>query len=279
MALRAGQAGDRREFRGRAAGPARHCRDLQARRRWRRGDHRWRGDAMTGVASYRVQLRAGMDFAGLERRLDAIAGLGVSHLYLSPILTAAPDSAHGYDVTDPTAIDPALGGREGFERLARAARARGLAVILDIVPNHMAFGLDTPWLLDVLRHGPGSAHAAVFDIDWAAGPLALPWLARPLAEAAEAGDVSIKDGALCVDGLRVPLAPVSAGGAAGRVGAEQALEIDGRQHWRLLPWQMERDSITHRRFFSVTALIGVRVEDADVFEKVHACVIDLAEAG
>ncbi len=234
---------------------------------------------MTDVASYRVQFRAGMDFAALEERLDAIAGLGASHLYLSPILTATPGSTHGYDVTDPTGIDPALGGREGFERLSRAAAARGLDVILDIVPNHMAFGLESPWILDVLRHGPESPRARIFDIDWSAGPLALPWLTRPLAEAAAAGGASVADGRLHVDGLALPLAPGSAAGVHGRLGAEAALALEARQHWRLLPWPMERDSITHRRFFSITGLIGVRVEDPEVFETVHAVVIDLAEAG
>lgn len=231
------------------------------------------------VASYRVQLRGSMDFAALEARLDAIAGLGVSHLYLSPILMATPGSAHGYDVTDPTRIDPALGGRAGFERLSRAAQEKGLAIILDIVPNHMAFSLETPWLCDVLRHGTESRHAQVFDIDWQAGPLALPWLARPLAEAAEAGDARVEGETLIVDGLAVPLAPGSARSIEGEVSADEAAEIEARQAWRLLPWPMERDSITHRRFFSVTGLIGVRVELPEVFEAVHSTVIDLAEAG
>ncbi|SHI89643.1 malto-oligosyltrehalose synthase [Wenxinia saemankumensis] len=235
---------------------------------------------MTRIASYRVQLRDGLDFDGLVRRLDHIAGLGVSHLYLSPILTAPPGSTHGYDVTDPTAIDPELGGREGFERLARAAGERGLKIILDIVPNHMAFGLDTPWLVDVLRHGPASRRAAVFDIDWGAGPLALPWLERPLPEMAEAGEVEVlADGMLRVGALHLPLAPGSADGLTGTPDPATAESLHEAQHWRLLPWQMERDSITHRRFFSVTSLIGVRVEDPEVFETTHALLFELVEAG
>ena len=233
---------------------------------------------MTDVASYRVQLRDGCDFAAVERRLDHIAGLGASHLYLSPILTAAPGSTHGYDVTDPTEIDPALGGRAGFEALARAAGARGLQVILDIVPNHMAFGLDTPWLCDVMRHGRGSRHAAVFDIDWEAGPLVLPWLTRPLHDAAAEGAVRVADGHLEVDGLRVPLRPDSAG-TEGALDVQAAEALHREQHWRLVPWQLERDSITHRRFFSVTGLIGVRVEDEAVFRDTHDCVLSLIRDG
>lgn len=228
---------------------------------------------MNDVASYRVQLRGGMDFATLEGRLDQIAALGVSHLYLSPILTAAPDSTHGYDVTDPSVIDETLGGLEGFEKLAAAARAKGLKIILDIVPNHMAFGLDTPWFRDVLRKGMRSPHAPKFDIDWSSGYLALPWLERPLGELAEAGEVEIGEGVLRVKGLEVPLSPGSDG--EGRVEDIEALHA--RQHWRLIPWPLERDSITHRRFFSVTGLIGVRVEDPEVFAETHALLFDLVD--
>ncbi len=234
---------------------------------------------MTQIASYRVQLRDGTDFAALVERLDQIAALGVSHLYLSPILTATPGSTHGYDVTDPTRIDESLGGRAGFEALSRAAQARGLAVIVDIVPNHMAFTLDTPWLRDVLARGPESPHAGIFDIDWNAGPLALPWLEDSLADTAAAGHVSVEDGHLVAGTLRLPLDPGGAPQADRRLSADEAVAIAEEQHWRLLPWRLERDSITHRRFFSVTSLIGVRVEDPAVFETTHATLFDLAEEG
>ena len=231
---------------------------------------------MTYVASYRVQLREGVDFAAVEARLDRVAALGASHLYLAPILTAAPGSTHGYDVTDPTEIDPALGGEEGFERLARAAKAKGLSIILDMVPNHMAFGVDTPWLIDVLRHGADSAHAGVFDIDWSLGPLVLPWLQAPLARMFEEGSVSLDGEWLSVGGMRLPLTP---GTAPDRLDADSLAALHDAQAWRLVPWQMERDSITHRRFFSVTSLIGVRVEDEAVFDKTHACILGLVERG
>lgn len=234
---------------------------------------------MSRIATYRVQLRGGLDFAALEGRLDAIAALGASHLYLSPILTAAPGSTHGYDVTDPTTIEAGLGGRGGFESLSRAAQARGLRVIVDIVPNHMAFGLDTPWLVDVLEHGPDSAHGDVFDIDWTAGSLALPWLEASLVEMAEAGDVSVAGGHLTAGALTLPLAPGTAPETDGPLDAEATTALQDQQHWRLLPWKLERDSITHRRFFSVTSLIGVRVEEARVFDATHAAILDLADAG
>ena len=103
------------------------------------------------TATYRVQLREGVDFDNLARHVDYIAGLGMSHLYLSPIFTASSGSTHGYDVINPNQIDPALGGRPAFERLVAAARRAGLGIVLDIVPNHTAFTLENPWLQEVLR--------------------------------------------------------------------------------------------------------------------------------
>src|SRR5205085_10506841 len=93
-------------------------------------------------ATYRLQLRGassgfGFTFADAENLLDYLDDLGVSHLYLSPILTAVRGSSHGYDVTDPTAVSPELGGPDGLARLSAAARARGMSLVIDIVPNHV----------------------------------------------------------------------------------------------------------------------------------------------
>src|SRR5436305_11240791 len=94
------------------------------------------------LSTYRLQMRgaasgAAFTFDDAVGVLDYLHDLGVSHLYLSPILTAAEGSTHGYDVTDPTMVSPALGGPEGFERLATATKARGMGLIVDIVPNHV----------------------------------------------------------------------------------------------------------------------------------------------
>ncbi len=236
---------------------------------------------MSDVASYRVQLRDGVTFETVRARLDRIVALGVSHLYLAPILTAAPGSTHGYDVTDPTTIDPALGGEEGFVALAEDARGRGLEIILDIVPNHMAFGLDTPWLVDVLRHGRASRFAPIFDIGWEQGPLVLPWLGEPLTTSLAERRLRLSGDDLVVGDLVLPLAPGSAAAVA-ESGAFDAAALDAlheAQHWRLVPWQLERDSITHRRFFSITSLIGVRVEDPAVFDLTHERIFDLVDRG
>lgn len=125
------------------------------------------GGAVVPRATYRLQLHEGFDFAAASAVLPYLQRLGVSHVYCSPIWRARPGSTHGYDVVEPGAINPELGGEAGFERFAAAARSHGLGLLLDIVPNHMGvFGADNPWWLDVLENGQASRHAAFFDIDW-----------------------------------------------------------------------------------------------------------------
>src|SRR5690348_15113127 len=90
--------------------------------------------------------------------LDYLDELGVSHLYLSPILTAVAGSTHGYDVTDPTSVSSALGGVEGLRRLAEAARKRNIGIVVDIVPNHVGVSdaEQNRWWWDVLANGRDS---------------------------------------------------------------------------------------------------------------------------
>jgi (1->4)-alpha-D-glucan 1-alpha-D-glucosylmutase len=222
------------------------------------------------TATYRLQLREGMDFARAADLVPYFRDLGVSDLYLSPIFTAAPGSTHGYDVTDPNEVAPDLGGREGLEHLAQRLRDAGLGLILDIVPNHMAFTVHNPWLFDVLRHGQDSRYARHFDIDWSGGRLRLPWLGAPFAELAEAGEITIDGDMMRAPGLRVPLA----------VPAKASLaETHDAQPWRLTAWPSEAAAIDHRRFFTVTGLIGLRVEDRDVFDDVHGLTFDLIDSG
>lgn len=224
------------------------------------------------TATYRVQLRDGIGFAQVRDRLDHIAGLGVSHLYLSPIFTATTGSTHGYDITDPTQIDPVLGGAAGFRALAQAAKGRGLGIILDIVPNHTAFTLENPWLRDVLRQGRASRHAAAFDIDWDAGPLVLPFLPEPFEKLLAEGAFAVGDGCWQFGDLHLPLADADAA-------TDDLRALHDAQHWRLVHSDLERDGITHRRFFNVTSLIGMRVEDPAVFDATHALILDLVRDG
>ena len=119
-------------------------------------------------ATYRLQLHSGFTFDDAARIAPYLGRLGVSHMYCSPVLRARPGSEHGYDVVSHREINPELGGRAGFERMAAALRTHGIGIVLDIVPNHMSVtGPDNAWWLDVLENGPASPFADYFDIDWA----------------------------------------------------------------------------------------------------------------
>src|SRR5690348_1640640 len=222
--------------------------------------------ALPVISTYRLQLRGessgfAFTFADAENLLDYLNDLGVSHLYLSPIMTAAAGSSHGYDVTDPTTVSPEIGGREGLERLSAAARSRGMGLIVDIVPNHV--GIDqprqNPWWWDVLRNGRSSPYATFFDIDWdldGDGRIVLPVLGSD----DDAADLTVDGDLLRLGDLAFPIAP----GTAGSSGPE----VHDRQHYRLVGW---RNGVCgYRRFFSITSLAGLRQEDRAVFDATHA---------
>jgi (1->4)-alpha-D-glucan 1-alpha-D-glucosylmutase len=188
------------------------------------------------LSTYRLQMRGdGFTFADALDVLDYLDDLGVSHLYLSPILTAVEGSAHGYDVTDPTTVSAALGGTEGLARLSAAARARGMGLIVDIVPNHV--GVERPeqnrWWRDVLEHGRNSPYATYFDIDWDLEP----------------------------DG-RIVLPVLGSDDDA----APPGYPADNR-HYRPIGWR--HGICGYRRFFSITSLAGLRQEDRTVFDATH----------
>jgi (1->4)-alpha-D-glucan 1-alpha-D-glucosylmutase len=178
------------------------------------------------TATYRLQLHAGFTFADACAIVPYLAELGITHLYLSPILQAAEGSTHGYDVVDPSRVSTVLGGEAGFEALAEAARARGLAILLDIVPNHMSIaGTSNRWWLDVLENGPASYYAHFFDVDWSAGDdrVTLPVLGERYGRALAAGHLGVvHDGAggfaVRAGELRLPIAPESLGGIVRRAG-------------------------------------------------------------
>jgi (1->4)-alpha-D-glucan 1-alpha-D-glucosylmutase len=118
-------------------------------------------------ATYRVQLHAGFGFADAAAVADYLADLGISHLYCSPYLQAAPGSTHGYDVVNPHQVNKELGGPEAHAQLCATLKENGLGQVLDIVPNHMAIaGRENPWWWDVLENGPSSRYAGYFDLEW-----------------------------------------------------------------------------------------------------------------
>ena len=127
-------------------------------------------EAMIPTSTYRLQIQSGFTLDDAAAVVDRLADLGVGAVYLSPLLTATSGSDHGYDVADPTTIDPARGGEQGWRHFVEAARAAGLGIVVDIVPNHMGIAKpwETPAWWDVLAHGRCSQYAHWFDIDWSA---------------------------------------------------------------------------------------------------------------
>ncbi len=118
------------------------------------------------LATYRIQFNRDFRFEDARGLVAHLHSLGISDLYASPLLQARSGSLHGYDVTDPSGLNPELGGDEEFKAMARDLKARGMGLLVDIVPNHMAAHPENPWWRDVLENGPDSPYASYFDIDW-----------------------------------------------------------------------------------------------------------------
>ena len=241
-----------------------------------------RPDPVVPTATYRLQLQPAFPFGAAAAAVPYLASLGVSHLHLSPFLEAVPGSTHGYDIVDPARVRGELGGEEGLRALARTAREHGLGLVADIVPNHMAMSPrhNRP-LWEVLREGPGSPYARWFDIDWEAqgGRMLLPVLGQPLGAVSDQLKVERwQDAHLGYDGhiLRyyehvLPL----------REGTEKLPlpQLVDAQWYRPVWWRLARTELNYRRFFSISELIGVRVEDPEVFAATHGKLLELLDDG
>lgn len=244
-------------------------------------------------STYRLQLN-GLGFAGARRAVPFLSGLGIETLYVSPITRARHGSSHGYDVVDPTVIDPSLGGRDGYELLLDALGEAGMRLLVDIVPNHMAASVENAMFSDVLRLGRRSRYAPVFDIAWEAADntVVLPVLDGPLSAALDAGRIRLvrrRAGSgyeLVHDDLHLPLDPaddedlaadLATFGDVKEPAARRQLELLlSHQHYRLVDWRSAGYAVNYRRFFDINDLIGVRQEDPDVFALTHQLVLDLA---
>jgi (1->4)-alpha-D-glucan 1-alpha-D-glucosylmutase len=323
------------------------------------------------VNTYRIQFGPRFRFedgAGLVPYLDE---LGITDLYASPLLRARKGSPHGYDVTDPTTLNPELGNAEEFDALASALKERDMGLLLDIVPNHMAAGSENRWWMGVLESGVRSPYAAYFDIDWSSAKKALdrkvllPILGGPYGKVLESGELSVRleEGEFVVryGDAKLPLSlksclrilshriealeetygpqsvvfrelwdviaaiehlPDDAAGDPGppadrsrkekeirqslrrlcggrpeiRAFFERNLRIlNGRkgnpesfepldrllsdQHYWLSFWRLANEEINYRRFFAISDLISLRVEDFEVFNASHEFVLKLVAEG
>lgn len=326
------------------------------------------------LAAYRMQFHRGFRFVDARPLLDYLHALGISHLYSSPILRARAGSVHGYDITDHHSLNPEIGSEQEFRTLVQEVKARGMGVLLDIVPNHMGVGHGTnPWWQDVLENGRTSRFALYFDIDWEPlkpalrNKVLLPVLASHYGEALESADLTLHyedgqffamyyDKKLPFDPQTWPLlfdevselrrrsseeawrtsdypelenilaalralppnsstdpeerslrqreiprlrqrlhalyqrsAEVRAlvedclRQAQGEPGNRRSFDTLHRvleaQAYRLAHWQVSGEEINYRRFFDINDLVGLRMENPEVFAQTHALIRQLLAEG
>lgn len=312
------------------------------------------------VATYRVQFNQDFRFQDATAIIPDLHRLGISHLYASPIFAARSGSTHGYDVVDPNRLNPALGTEEDFESMVGALQQRGMSLLLDIVPNHMAASPENEWWMDVLENGPASPYATYFGINWRGGrdriqdKIFLPILGEPYGTVLDRGEIRVgyEESGLFLHYFahRLPIAPSSYGrvlrpGGTQRDGMRElasvldsfellpvrvsaspdALErlrekdrlkqrlwqvytafafvrehvdsvvkhlnartVDGidrldeliqHQAYRIAFWKVATERINYKRFFDVSDLIGMRVEQPEVFEAGHRLIFELVRSG
>ncbi|MGA1838406.1 malto-oligosyltrehalose synthase [Herbiconiux sp. 11R-BC] len=221
----------------------------------------------TPRSTYRFQLTADFTLHDAARLVPYLARLGVDWVYLSPILQAEAGSQHGYDVTDHSRIDESRGGAEGLRVLAEAAHEAGMGVLVDIVPNHVgvATPADSAWWWNLLQLGQESRYAEAFDVDWEAGGgrIRIPVLGDDSLEALTI-EGSGADAVLAYYDHRYPIAPGTADDGA------DAVTVHSRQHYELMNWRRESSELNYRRFFAVSTLAAIRVEEPWVFDESHA---------
>ncbi len=322
------------------------------------------------VATYRLQFNRGFRFEHARALVPYLHKLGVTDLYASPLFRARPGSAHGYDVTDPTRLNPELGTDEQFEALDHELKQLGMGLLLDVVPNHMAASPENPWWMDFLENGPSSPYAAFFEIVWhptsARGAMEdkvlIPILGGPYGSVLENQELTLTleergffvryyEVKLPIDpkSYRTILAHRLEQAIAADHPALQGLlhlmdaieqlpdrtttdreeieerrregEVIKRRLWHLYDaypaikefldenvrifngtkgdprsldlldalladqtywlafWRVVTEKVNYRRFFDINDLIGIRVEDPQVFEATHALILQLAKEG
>lgn len=262
------------------------------------------------VATYRFQFHKGFTFQNARALLPYLRDLGISDVYASPLFLAGPESTHGYDICGFDQINPNLGTPEDFEAFTSELQREGLGLLVDMVPNHMGSHNSNRWWIDVLKHGPNSEYATYFDISWDApnpllkGKVLLPTLGDHYGAVLDRGELKVTfsngEYLLTYFDKQFPLSPESIAafnlnnvtdsnrgatlsklnGAPGHAASFNDLhKLIDLQHYRLAFWRVGPHEINYRRFFDVTELVSVRVEDEKVFLASHKLLLDLLRSG
>jgi (1->4)-alpha-D-glucan 1-alpha-D-glucosylmutase len=226
-------------------------------------------------ATYRVQLRPEFGFAAAADLVPYLARLGISHLYLSPVLQTVPGSTHGYDVVDHSRLRDELGGEAGFRSLAGVAARHGLGIVVDIVPNHMAIGdPGNVWWWDVLANGHASAWSTYFDVDWdppesrLRNRILVPILGDHYGRVLERGELAVHrehdDFVVTYFDHRVPLAPRTLDDVIGAAAARTGSALLGylADAHRELPLASATDRASQRRRRRDAVVLGALLRDA-----------------
>ncbi len=307
------------------------------------------------IATYRVQFNKDFRFQDATTIIPHLHRLGISHLYASPIFAARKGSMHGYDVVDPNRLNPELGTPEDFRVLVQSLHDRGMGLLLDIVPNHMAASPENQWWMDVLENGSASPYASYFGINWGAAgsptqeKIFLPILGEPYGRVLDKGELklsyeasgfllnyyshrlpiglvsysrilkplsepllAIPDFSLLLESLdRLPPRTATEWEALetryrekdaikerlwalvqqhqsirdhvqhnlDAIGIDELDEIIQEQAYRIAFWKVATERINYRRFFDVSDLIGMRIEDPAVFQASHRLTLELVRQG
>jgi len=328
-------------------------------------------EARIPVSTYRLQFNRQLRFNDARALVPYLHELGITDIYASPLLQAKRGSMHGYDVADPSRLNPELGTNEEFDALVSELQQHDMGLLLDIVPNHMAASSENPWWMDLLEDGPRSTFASYFDVDWhppsrsLENRVLLPILGKPYAEVLEGRELRLTysqsgffvnyfDFTLPVatrsynrllsyrqdrleravgpdapvwqefQGIQAAIEQIPAPGSAPVQAAgerRQHREAVKERLWRLYTtssevkrfldgnlrlfngrkgvpatfllldqllsdqayvlafWRTANNEINYRRFFTISDLVGLRVEDPITFEATHSVALRLATKG
>ncbi len=232
------------------------------------------------TSTYRLQITEDFDLLEAAKTLRYLQDLGVDWVYLSPVLAAESGSEHGYDVSSHAAVDPSRGRGAGLAALSAEARRLGMGVLVDIVPNHVGVARpwENEWWWHVLTHGQASPYASAFDIDWdfGGGKIRLPVVADgDFDENGDLAELRVLGGELHYRRNRFPLAPGTADGSQ----TEDPNAVLRRQHYALVSWRDADSELNYRRFFAISSLVAIRVEDQQWFDLSHTEILRWFEEG